>query len=492
MLKRYYLLFASLFCSSLFAATWQDLQSLLPKGTQVSYLVIDAQKQTHITRFQEETLRTPASIQKLLTATTAKLYLGKDFRYQTVIKGDKKALKGGRYNGDLTLYFTGDPTLGRADIRTLLQTLKSVGIKRIKGDFLLNNSHFNGYQWSNGQAWNDLGVCYTAPTNAIIINRNCVLGNLSLASPDAQKATLYIPEYEPVDITSNVSIVTKQQRDEQFCALEVTRDSQNKYHLWGCVVPRKRYFPLAFAVNDPELYAQQIIRNELKQVGITLTGKVKIDSHIKNDNSLNVPIKKTDQQSILASYQSPLLDVLLQEMMKDSDNLIADSLFKTIGAQYFKKPGNFRNGAKAMKTILKVHGIDLENAYIADGSGLSRHNLMSTELFMSVMQFVYAHDDTLGLIDSFSVAGVDGTLKYHKGVNTALLRGNVIAKTGSLKGVANLVGIVKSEQGDKLFVLMINGYNPKGSVVEAKIPRHEKASVYLFEKAFFEKILHGK
>jgi len=178
-------------------------------------------------------------------------------------------------------------------------------------------------------------------------------------------------------------------------------------------------------------------------------------------------------------------------MMKHSVNLIADRLFKTVGAHYFKQSGNFRNGAKAMKAILKGQGVDLENAYIADGSGLSRHNLMSAELFMSAVKFVYQQDKKLGLLDSFSVAGVDGTLKYHKGVNAKSLKGNIIAKTGSLKGVANLAGIVKSPAGDKLFVLMINGYNRGNSVTRAVIPRVEKASVYLFEKAFFKHIYEG-
>ena len=115
---------------------------------------------------------------------------------------------------------------------------------------------------------------------------------------------------------------------------------------------------------------------------------------------------------------------------------------------------------------------------------------MSAELFMSVMQFVYQQDKKLGLIETFSVSGVDGTLKYHRGVNAPELKGKVIAKTGSLKGVANLAGIVKSESGDKLFVLMTNGYNPVNSSVKAKLPRDKKASIYLFEKAFFNRIFN--
>ena len=463
----------SLIGSVAFAQSWQALHSLLPKETQLSYLVVDAQSNKVLSEFQADTLRTPASVQKLLTATAAKLYLGPNYRYQTTIQGNRKSMRKGTFTGDLHFHFSGDPTLTRQDIRSMLQDLKRQGIKKIKGNMLLNNSRFNGYQWSDGQAWNDLGVCYTAPSNAIIVNHNCVLGNLSMANEKAQKATLFIPHYEPVNITSDVSIVTKAQQKSQSCALEVNRESHNHYQLVGCMLPRKRALPLAFSVNDPAHYAQQIIAAELANLGIQLSGKVTMDKASKGKG----------YQSVFVSHQSPKLDELLTVMMKESDNLIADSLFKTMGSVYFKQPGNFRNGKKALNAILKAQGLDLSHAYIADGSGLSRHNLMSTALFMSVLQFVYAHDEQLHLLQTFSISGMDGTLKYHKGVNSAALKGKIIAKTGSLKGVANLLGVLKSEWGDRLFVLMVNGYyNPLKE-------GHKKpviAPLYLFEKAFFE------
>ena len=463
---------------NLFAGEWSTLHPLLPKGTQISYMVVDPVKNQVVAQSQQMVLRTPASMQKLLTATAAKLYLGEKFRYYTTIEGKKRNINNSQYQGDIRFHFVGDPTLSRVDIRKMLRSLKRLGIKEISGNLLLNQSHFSGYQWSDGQAWNDLGVCYTAPANAIIVNKNCVLGNLSVSTQNAKKARLFIPKYEPIAISSDVAVVTKKQRSEQFCALELTRNGHNRYHLWGCMVPRKRPLALAFAVNDPFAYAQQIIASELAKADIRLTGKIAFDSSRKTEGDAF-----TD---VLVSHQSPLLNELLQIMMKESDNLIADSLFKTLGAFYFQTAGNFRNGGQAVKRILKEHGIDLENAYLADGSGLSRHNLMSAALFMSVLNYVYKNDHKLKLLSSFSVAGVDGTLKYHKGVRGKLFNGKVIAKTGSMKGVANLLGVVNSEQGDRLFVLLLNGYNlPDTSEGSGE----EKTNKYLFQRAFFETIM---
>ncbi|MFT6986097.1 MAG: D-alanyl-D-alanine carboxypeptidase/D-alanyl-D-alanine-endopeptidase (penicillin-binding protein 4) [Psychromonas sp.] len=462
----------------LLAAEW-GLTPLLPKGTQVSYMVVDPATDQVITQYQQAIFRTPASIQKLLTATASKLYLGEEFRYQTTLEGQKTKIKNNNYQGDLRFRFVGDPTLLRSDIKEMLRSIKRLGIKQISGDLLINQSRFDGYQWSNGQAWNDLGVCYTAPANAIIVNKNCVLGNLSLNHPDAKKATLFIPSYEPVEISSDVSVVTKEQRAAQFCELELTRRSHNQYYLWGCMVPRDRPFALAFAVNDPFAYARQIIASELEKVGITLKGEIKLD--ISNETA--------GFEDVLVNHQSPLLDELLQIMMKESDNLIADSLFKTLGATYFKRAGNFRNGGQALKLILKEQGIDLENAYLADGSGLSRHNLMSSELFMSVLNYIYHNDHRLKLLSTFSVAGIDGTLKYHQGVKGDLLKGKVIAKTGSMKGVANLLGVVKSKLGDRLFVLILNGYNLPEMTLELESEKDKKVSKYYFQQAFFDAVM---
>jgi len=464
----------------LYATEWQ-LLPLLPKGTQLSYMVVDPANNRVIAQYQQTILRTPASIQKLLTATASKLYLGESFRYQTNIEGQKSSIKNGNYQGDIRFRFVGDPTLLRSDIKEMLRAIKRLGIKYISGDLLLNQSLFDGYQWSNGQAWNDLGVCYSAPANAIIVNKNCVLGNLSLAHPEAKKATLFIPNYEPVKISSDVFVVTKEQRAAQFCELELTRNSHNQYYLWGCMVPGDRPLALAFAVNDPFTYARQIIAAELKKVGITLKGQIKLDSSNQTAGF----------EDLLVNHQSPPLDELLQVMMKESDNLIADSLFKTLGATYFNRAGNFRNGGQALKLILKERGMDLENAYLADGSGLSRHNLMSAELFMSVLNYVYHNDHQLKLLSTFSVAGIDGTLKYHKGVRGKLLKGKVIAKTGSMKGVANLLGVVKGDQGDKLFVLLLNGYNLPEIPLQLEPDKKSKVSKYHFQQAFFEAVMQS-
>ncbi|VEB02738.1 D-alanyl-D-alanine carboxypeptidase [Klebsiella pneumoniae] len=82
--------------------------------------------------------------------------------------------------------------------------------------------------------------------------------------------------------------------------------------------------------------------------------------------------------TVLATSQSAPLHDLLRIMLKKSDNMIADTVFRTIGHARFGVPGTWRAGSDAVRQILRQQaGVDLGNTIIADGSGLSRHNLIA-------------------------------------------------------------------------------------------------------------------
>ncbi|PKH07246.1 D-alanyl-D-alanine carboxypeptidase/D-alanyl-D-alanine-endopeptidase [Moritella sp. Urea-trap-13] len=426
-----------------------SLQALLPSGTNVAYMIGQPFSATNeitddvISQQNTELLLTPASTQKLLTALTAKLYLTDEYTFNTSLHGNinKQSISHTEFN------FTGDPTFTRDDLRRMLKQLKAKGVSRISGDISLNQSRFNGYNWGNGQVWNDQAVCYAAQASALVINGNCVLGNLK-RSADLKKATIYIPDYEPLNLISQVDIMTKEQQQAQFCDLEVTRHPGNNYTLFGCITPSKRNLPLSFAISEPATYFAEVLKAELTQAKIKFTGNI-----VANQQ----PVKP----AMVINHQSVKLAEIISEMMKESDNLIADILFKTIGAEYFQQAGNYRNGAKAMREILADKGISLTSSVIADGSGLSRHNLVSAETMFSVLEYTIKHDDKLQLLATMPIAGVDGTLQYRRGLLSKQLTGNIVAKTGSLKGLSNLVGIVKTQNNHKVpFVLMVSGYNP--------------------------------
>ncbi|MDK7864420.1 D-alanyl-D-alanine carboxypeptidase, partial [Staphylococcus epidermidis] len=74
----------------------------------------------------------------------------------------------------------------------------------------------------------------------------------------------------------------------------------------------------------------------------------------------------------------------------------------------------------AVRQILRQQaGIDLGNTIAVDGSGLSRHNLISPATMMQVLQYIAQHDAELNFITMLPLAGHDGSLQYRAGLHAA-------------------------------------------------------------------------
>ena len=170
--------------------------------------------------------------------------------------------------------------------------------------------------------------------------------------------------------------------------------------------------------------------------------------------------------------------------MKKSDNQIADSLFRAVAFNYYKRPASFQLGTLAIKSILQKQGIRFGNSILADGSGLSRHNLVAPKTMLSVLEYIAKNEDKLHLMETFPIAGVDGTISGRGGLISPPLVKNVIAKTGSLKGVYNLAGFMTNARGEKVaFVQFINGYSTGD--LESKTKR---APLVQFESRLYNEI----
>jgi D-alanyl-D-alanine carboxypeptidase/D-alanyl-D-alanine-endopeptidase (penicillin-binding protein 4) len=222
-------------------------------------------------------------------------------------------------------------------------------------------------------------------------------------------------------------------------------------------------------VQKTDLYVAEMIKRELKHAGIEFQGRI-----IRNDSASG---------RIIARHQSEPLQKLLDEMLKDSDNLIADNLLKTIGADYYDEPGSFDNGVSAVKAVLKEKaGIDLANAALADGSGLSRNNRMSAKQIMDVVHYTYSHPE-LKLMQAMAVSGVSGTLRYRYSMQGDALKGRVMGKTGTLYGTYNIAGVMNSQSGRPLlFVQLVTSYH------HPDYHRHEKREIRAFERKLYQSL----
>lgn len=422
----------------------QAISKISPRHSQIALLAMDMSNNQVIYSQQAETLFIPASTQKLLTAVSAVAQLGPDFRYVTQLWTDAPIRKG-HIAGSAYLRFSGDPTLTQADLKAIFANLVKQGINRIDGHLYLLGDKQEQMQ-APGWVWDDLGICFAAPVSSYIINQNCVYGQFSPSSTSKPSQVSLRAGSYGVKISSDA--VFDQKASREFCQLDIVRLGQNNYHLRGCY-PGGEAIPLAIAVSDPFKFAQDNLTSLLKGE-MSLAGKVQLGT--------NLPQKA----KLIASHSSAPLPELLETMLLKSDNLIADSLFKQLGKSYFKTQGSFTNGAVAMQRILTNLGIDLSNANIVDGSGLSRYNLLNAKQLAAVLALIHQDSRFSPLITSLPQAGISGTLRYRMGYNKPPLKQQIFAKTGSMQGVSNLAGFIRLPQhNDTLFVILENGMSPE-------------------------------
>ncbi len=457
------------FIANLFSSTVLSYphQEVLPNGARVSLVAQKLDSQTGLTDINPtDQLFPPASTLKIVTALAAKLELGDGFTFNTKLESS---------GSDAIISFSGDPTLLTSDLQKMLTRAKKNGLRKINGDLWLDNSAFTGYDRALGWPWDILGVCYSAPVSAISLDDNCV--QASLYTQKNGKTRAYVPEHQPIQVTTRAQTVSSSTKKSRHCELGLIAKPSNHYELTGCIVDRgDKPLPLKIAVQDPELYTSKKIEHLLRKTGIVLRGKIRIGTP---------PDKKRQLQAL---HQSKPLPRLLDVMLKRSDNLIADALTKTLGAKFFIQPGSFANGTQAIKQIIFAHtGINIQSARLEDGSGLSRSNRLSAPSMAAILRYIWRNEHKLNLIAIMPKSGESGTLHYRKSMRKAPIKGQLIAKSGSIYGTYNMAGygLDKNGQPNTVFVQFVSDYFPdKNSGKRASLP-----PITQFEKLFYQDVI---
>ena len=156
---------------------------------------------------------------------------------------------------------------------------------------------------------------------------------------------------------------------------------------------------------------------------------------------------------LLCSRSHQLVDVL-EPMMKNSDNLYAESMFYQLGASTGASPAKASHGRQMIQKTLQKAGVSGQYK-IADGSGLSLYNYVTPELLAKLLIYAYRKSGIIRyLYVSLPIAGEDGTLKKRMKDSPAHL--NVRAKTGTVTGVSSLAGYALAANNHMLVFSIIN------------------------------------
>jgi D-alanyl-D-alanine carboxypeptidase/D-alanyl-D-alanine-endopeptidase (penicillin-binding protein 4) len=154
---------------------------------------------------------------------------------------------------------------------------------------------------------------------------------------------------------------------------------------------------------------------------------------------------------VLASVSSPPLAAMADQMLQESNNVIAENLARHV-AIALGLPATFAGAADASLAELRRLGITTPISLV-DGSGLSPQDAIAPETLIRVLSLAADTPKLRGALTGLPVAGFSGTLSAGGSVFGGIggtARGVVRAKTGNLATVASLAGLVYDRSGDLL------------------------------------------
>ena len=146
--------------------------------------------------------------------------------------------------------------------------------------------------------------------------------------------------------------------------------------------------------------------------------------------------------------------MILNKMMKDSNNLYAEAVYYQIGRTQ-GKPSTAKKAKAVEEAMLRKIGIQNLPHRFADGSGLSLYNYVTAEMEVAFLRYAYNNSHIYKYLrPTLPEAGIDGTLE--KRMQGTVAERNVAAKTGTLSGISSLAGYCTAANGHELAFCIIN------------------------------------
>lgn len=424
--------------------------------------------------FNGDYLIRPASNLKLVTSAAYLDLLGPDFRFETTLFGNGEQNEN-RWNGDLYIKGAGDPSInGEAyeDPLFLFQrwysVLDSLGVEVINGNIIGHDGYFDDVPYPRGWEWDDLSYYYAPEISALSFNQNVVDLEVRADGELGSKPSITWFPFE----TSYVQFVNEQRITPASTSFDESyrRDlGSNRIYLRS-TLPQGHYETEPLSVHNPSLYFIDTFKRYLQLMGISVQGQLLLS---------NNPVAWNEGSfTELNTHRSKPLHTMIERLNRESDNLYAEMLLKTLVAEKYGVPGSTELGLEIVKGFMHNNGFDSTAVTLRDASGMAPATLLKTsELnrflvdLQSMPYFDYYYN-------SLSVASRNGTLRYR--FHNSDLAANFTGKTGFLSGVRSISGYLDTAGGERLIVtIATNNYTVRTSVVDRI---HQRILDYLYSR----------
>jgi len=416
----------------------------------------------------------PASNLKLVTSAAYLDLLGPDFQFTTNLYGTG-VQNGNRWDGDLYIRGAGDPSINGvaySDPMFLFQrwfsVLDSMGVEVIDGNIVGHHGYFDDIPYPRGWEWDDLSYYYAPEISALSFNQNVVdLEVRADGDPGSRPSITWYPFETPYVRFVNEQRITPQNTsfDESY-----RRELGSNTIYLRSTLPEGYYETEPLSVHNPSLYFIDTFKRYLQLMGIRVEGQLLLsDEPVAWNNGSFIELNQ---------HRSKPLHTMIDRLNRESDNLYAEMLLKTIVAEQYGVPGSTELGLEIVKGFMNDHGFDTTAVELRDASGMAPATLLKTSdlnWFLVELQKKPYFDH---YYNSLSIAGMNGTLQYR--FYNSDITNNFFGKTGFMSGVRSISGYLNTRSGERLVVtIATNNYTVRTAVVDRI---HQQILDYLYSR----------
>lgn len=442
--------------------TFPDDSSLV--HASVSLCVADAETGKVIMEYNSGNSLIPASVMKLITSAAALELLGPDYTFNTRI-GYTGSLnkRSGRLKGDIIILGGGDPALGskyfsehyQDFIKNWITKIKKLGIKKIRGRVITDDSYYDFLPVPAKWLWEDAGNYYGAGAFGLSVFDNTYEIHFKTSADSTLPAiTGIIPDECSFELSN--FLIASDTTDEGYV---FAAPYSTKGWLAGNIPVNKDNFVLKASITDPPLLMSKMINEKLKAGGIRISGK---------PTTVRLEQKHSAEKVVqIAEISSPPLTEIIEVLNHESVNLFAEHLIKELGKK-FKNNGSTASGVEVINEFLNNSGISTNGMFIEDGSGLSPLDAISTRELVRLLVFMKNKGKYFPqYYSSLPDAGKNGTLKSY--FTDPIFDSRLKAKSGSMTRVRSFAGYFTTLSGRNMaFSIIINNYTgPSKNITSA-------------------------
>ena len=466
-----------------------DLPPLAPAHLAIKVASLDTGRVLFEANAQK--LMMPASNMKLYTVAAALARLGPDFHFTTSIYAGERPDKSGKVRGDLIVYGRGDPSYATRfaaggdyykAFDELAARIVAAGVKRVEGDLVGDESYFTGPPLGIGWEWDDLQSYDGAEVSALTAEDNALdifvkpaarAGQPALVTvgPNAPAIRVVTPRAneEVADAPNFITVVNRAVTAPAGTKRELNIErllGQNVIVVSGNIAADDAAgYADNVAVHRPALMFAALLRAALERQGVTIKGRTRL---VDARERATAPLDLTKLLEI-AKLDSPPFAEIAAQILKPSQNLYAELTLRALGKQFpgpDPKQATWAAGSAAVRAFLREAGVvEADRLAFYDGSGLSRHNLVSAAATVQLLTYMSQHRHAEVFRAAQPIAGVDGTLRNR--MKNTPAAGNVRAKTGTLDNVVALSGYVTTAAGERLVFSMMANHYPRDANARA-------------------------